>query len=323
MYELECHHRLPQRPHHFEKIRYTLHIVSQIWITKADGEKEPFDPHKLDQSLARAGAPSHDRLKILMKVERELKDGMRTEDIYSHAFDMLRRTETPAVAARYSIKRAVFALGPSGFPFEQFIAEILKAHGWVARTGVALTGRCAPHEVDVLAEKDGRRIGIEAKFHNEPGGKTDIKDALYVYARYEDLSRSPEKSSRVDEGWLVTNTRFTRNAIRYAQCTNLTLLGWDYPSGRGLMHMIENKRVHPLTALTTLSDSEKHRLMENNIVLCRSIQSPHLLQEYGVKPDRVAKVMEEAKHLCLPENQIWLPSVETRQAKVSQERATI
>jgi hypothetical protein len=100
----------------------------------------------------------------------------------------------------------------------------------------------------------GKRIGIEAKFHNEPGGKTDIKDALYVYARYEDLKHAPEASSRVDEGWLVTNTQFTRNAIRYAQCAGLRLLGWDYPRTRGLMTLIEEAKVHPLTCLTTLSE---------------------------------------------------------------------
>lgn len=274
--------------------------MKQIFITKADGEREPFDPHKLDQSLARAGAHSDSRVKILERVGKELREGMRTEDIYTHAFDMLREEAQPAVAARYSVKRAIFALGPSGFPFEQFLAEVLKAHGWTAQTGVALTGRCAPHEVDVLARKGNRTIGIEAKFHNEPGGKTDIKDALYVHARYEDLAKSPEKSSRVSEGWLVTNTRFTRNAIRYAQCSNLTLLGWDYPRNRGLLQMIEEVRVHPLTALTTLSDGEKHRLLENRIVLCKSIQSAHLLEEYGVKPSRVSQVLEEAKFLCAP-----------------------
>lgn len=275
--------------------------MHQVLITKADGEKESFDPHKLDSSLARAGASPTERAEIIGRVEKHLIDGMRTEDIYGHAFEMLRTEAAPAVAARYSIKRAIFALGPSGFPFEQFLAEVLKAHGWSTQTGVALTGRCAPHEVDVLARKGSRTIGIEAKFHNEAGGKTDIKDALYVRARYEDLAHSPEKSSRVDEGWLVTNTRFTRNAIRYAQCSNLTLLGWDFPRGRGLLQMIEEARVHPLTALTTLSDGEKRRLMENKIVLCKSIQNPHLLEEYGVRPARIPSVIEEARHLCMPE----------------------
>ncbi|MDP2648439.1 MAG: restriction endonuclease, partial [bacterium] len=215
-----------------------------------------------------------------------------------HAFEVLRKEESTPIAARYSVKRAVFSLGPSGFPFEQFFAEVLRAHGWRARSDVTLRGRCASHEVDVLAEKNGKRVGVEAKFHNDPGGKTDIKDALYVFARYEDLKRAPTASARVDEGWLVTNTRFTKNAIRYAQCSGMTLVGWDYPASHGLMALIQEGRVHPLTCLTTLSDGEKRRLLENKIVLCKSVTTRHLLDEYGVKPDRIPKVLEEAQQLC-------------------------
>lgn len=269
-----------------------------VFITKADGEQEPYDPSKLEASLARAGASPDARIKIGRRIIEELRPGISTEEIYRHAFEMLRREEAAPVAARYSVKRAVFALGPSGFPFEQFLAEVLRAHGWTTRTGVTLTGRCASHEVDVCAEKNGRRIGIEAKFHNEPGGKTDIKDALYVKARYDDLRSAPSASSRVDEGWLVTNTTFTKNAINYAQCSNLTLLSWDYPEHRNLLDMIEEARVHPLTCLTTLSDGEKHRLLESRHVLCKQVSTPHVLREYGVKPERIPQVMEEAKRLC-------------------------
>ena len=272
--------------------------MSHLLITKADGLQEPFDPAKLEHSLAHAGASSTMRARILAHVVQQLHPGMVTEEIYRHAFEMLREHESTPVAARYSMKRAVFALGPSGFPFESFLAEVFRGHGWSVQTEVTLTGRCAPHEVDVLMEKEGRRVGIEAKFHNDPSGKTDIKDALYVYARYEDLKKAPMASSRVDEGYLVTNTRFTRNAIRYAQCSNLRLIGWDYPRTRGLLNLIEEAKVHPLTCLTTLSESEKRRFMDKNIVLCKHVQAPHLLQDFGIKPDRIVKVMEEATLLC-------------------------
>ncbi len=272
--------------------------MGHIQITKADGELELFDPAKLEHSLAHAGASSTMRARILSEVLKELHEGMKTEDIYHRAFTILREHELSPVAARYSVKRAVFALGPSGFPFERFLAEVFRAHGWSVQTEVTLMGRCAPHEVDVLMEKDGKRVGIEAKFHNDPSGKTDIKDALYVHARYEDLKRAPETSSRVDEGCLVTNTRFTRNAIRYAQCSNLRLIGWDYPRTRGLFSMIEEAKVHPLTCLTTLTDGEKRRLLDQKIVLCKHIQAPHLLREYGIKPDHIPRVLEEAKLLC-------------------------
>jgi hypothetical protein len=267
-------------------------------IKKADGELEAFDPAKLEHSLAHAGASSTMRARVLSEVMKELHEGIMTEDIYRRAFHLLREHETAPVAARYSIKRAVFALGPSGFPFERFLGEVFKAHGWRVETEVTLVGRCAPHEVDVLMEKNGTRMGIEAKFHNDPSGKTDIKDALYVKARYDDLRQAPEASARVDVGCLVTNTRFTRNAIRYAQCSNLRLIGWDYPRTRGLMQMIEEAKVHPLTCLTTLTDGEKRRLLDQKIVLCKHVQAPHLLREYGIKPDHIPRVLEEAKLLC-------------------------
>lgn len=272
--------------------------MSHILVTKADGERERFDPVKLERSLMHAGATSTARARVLSRVTHELRPLMTTEEIYRRAFELLRAEEAAPVAARYSTKRAVYALGPSGFPFEQFLAEVLRAHGWNVRTDMMLTGRCAPHEVDVLAEKNGRKVGIECKFHNEPGGKTDIKDALYVHARYEDLKLAPTQSSRVDEGWLVTNTQFTSNAIRYARCVNLTILAWDYPRTRGLMQMIEEAKVHPLTCLTSLSDSEKRRLLDNKIVLCKSVQTEHVLKEYGVSPNRIPQVLDEARLLC-------------------------
>lgn len=267
-------------------------------VTKADGGVEQFDPAKLEHSLELAGATSTVRARVLAAIMHEIQPQMSSESIYHRAFDILRRDENLPVAARYSVKRAVFALGPSGFPFEVFIAEILRGHGWRTSTGVTLLGRCVSHEVDVLAEKDGKRVGIEAKFHNDPGGKTDIKDALYVQARYEDLAAAPDTLNHVDEGWLVTNTRFTHNAVRYAQCVGLTLIGWDYPRTRGLLTLIEEARVHPLTALTTLSESEKRHLLDKKVVLCKNIQTPHLLKEFGIRPERIPVVLEEAKRLC-------------------------
>ncbi len=275
--------------------------MKPLFVTKADGAQERFRPEKLEMSLLRAGATPDIALGIVERVVAAVVDGVTTEAIYTRAFDMLRTKEIPAVAARYSIKRAVFALGPSGFPFEQFFAEVLKAHGWKTRTGVIVQGRCAQHEVDVLAEKDGLRIGVEAKFHNDAIGHTDIKDALYVHARYQDLAQSPLASSRVSEGWLVTNTRFTRNAIRYAQCSGLSLIAWNYPRGRGLQQLIEEAHVHPLTCLTTLTDGEKRRLMEQRIVLCKDIRAGHLLEEHGVQPAKIPQVLEEARHLCTPD----------------------
>jgi len=273
--------------------------ATQVRIVKADGEEEFFDTSKLDRSLARAGASSDMRSRIVEHVYKELKDGMTTQEIYKHAFDILKEEERHPVAARFSIKRAIFDFGPSGYPFERFVAEILKVRGWRTEVGVIVSGRCAQHEVDVIAAKDGERLAVEAKFHNNGSVKTDIKDALYVHARFEDLIEKRGSDDAIGDGWLVTNTRFSKNAIRYGQCVGLIMYGWDYPKGKGIQTMIEETRVHPITCLTTLTEGEKRQLLQNNIVLCQSLHGgEHILREYGVSPKRIPDVLNEARHLC-------------------------
>ena len=275
--------------------------MPSILITKADGEQEPFDLNKLRESLLRAGVPEGQEDHVMTHVLKEIRDGMTTSAIYRHVFEYLHKSFEAPIAARYSVKRAVFDLGPSGYPFEQFVAAILRMQGYSARTGLALTGKCAPHEVDVLAEKAGHKIGIEVKFHNTPGVKTDLKDALSVHARFEDLKAAPEETSRVDEGWLVTNTRFTRNAIRYGRCAGLTMVGWDYPRGHGILSLIAEMGIHPVTCLTTLSQNEKRHLLDKNIVLCKTIREDHaLLGSMGISGQHAKDVLGEANQLCTP-----------------------
>jgi Holliday junction resolvase-like predicted endonuclease len=265
-------------------------------IRKSDGTEEPFDVAKLEQSLEYAGVSSTARARIASRLLAEIKSGMSTDDIYRRAHEMLERDEEHPIAARYSLKRAIFELGPSGFPFERFFAEVLRSDGWRTQTGVTLRGRCAEHEVDILAERGNARVAIEAKFHNESAGKTDIKDALYVKARHEDLAAA--HVGAITEGWLVTNTRFTHNAIRYARCSGLTLISWDYPEHRNLRTMVEDGKVHPITCLTTLTDTEKKHFLAKNIVLCKDAFTTHTLREEGVRPTHIPRVVEEARRLC-------------------------
>lgn len=128
--------------------------MATIYVTKADGDREPFDPDKLRESLRRAGVSDTQEDQVLKHVLDHVHDGMSTRNIYAHAFEYLRNTFETPVAARYSVKRAVFDMGPSGYPFEQFVAALLVGQGYTGiRTGAALTGKCAPHEVDVVAQK--------------------------------------------------------------------------------------------------------------------------------------------------------------------------
>ncbi|HEX9608792.1 MAG TPA: ATP cone domain-containing protein [Candidatus Paceibacterota bacterium] len=270
-------------------------------ITKQDGTHEKFNPEKLHRSLKRVGCSEEICEEVITEVEKELSKGDSTSKIYQRAFELLREKEKP-LAARYSMKRAVFALGPSGFPFEDFVAEIFRAQGYQASTGKYLQGMCAPHEVDLYALRGTRCIGAEIKFHNRLGTKTDLKVALYVHARFEDIRRAHPHGyiqGGVDEGWLITNTEFTSNAVHYGNCVGLVLIGWTYPEDGNLLDLIEETNVQPITALTTLSERHKRELLSKEIVLCRSlIMKQGELSRLGLTEEKVKEVVKEIRALC-------------------------
>ncbi len=269
-----------------------------LLITKADGTRETFDDRKLLGSLARAGADRTTAQEIAGEVELELFDGITTQEIYRRAFARL-RAHRHGIAARYSLKRAVWDFGPSGFPFETYIAALLRAEGWEASTDKVIRGGCVEHEVDVVAKKGNELLYVEAKFHNSPGFKTDLKTALYVKARMDDIRAAHAAKRGGDKtvvlGLLVTNTKFTTHATHYAACAGLDLLSWDEPDGHTLHDRIAAAGLYPITALTTLSRREKLALLEKRIVLCSEIAAnPRVLADVGVSSQKVASVLEEA-----------------------------
>lgn len=271
-----------------------------IDILKEDGSKEPFDEVKLRRSLTLSGVPDTLASDILKHVTSDLRDGMKTDDIYSHAFNILKKEYRPA-AAQYSLKRAIMELGPSGFPFERFIARILEAEGYTTQVGVMVKGKCVTHEVDVIAEKEGERILIEAKYHNNLGTKTDVKVALYVDARMRDIAAAEEgKGDDIyHRSWLITNTSFTSQAIAYGKCAGLMMTGWNHPRGHTLEDLIQKARTHPVTALSTLSQGHKRELLDRGVVLCRDVLSrTDLLKSLGVSQKEIDDILEEGSAVC-------------------------
>src|SRR5574343_316825 len=113
--------------------------MSQVYITKATGEKEEFDSQKLKHSLLRSGAKEETVGGIVSQIERGLKNNDSTKDIYHHAFKLLREREKPA-AIRYSLRKAILDLGPTGFPFEQFVSEIFRSRGFETATDYVAKG---------------------------------------------------------------------------------------------------------------------------------------------------------------------------------------
>lgn len=268
-----------------------------VLITKADGSQEPFDEEKFTESLKKSGASRQTIERVLTALYERLKPGMSTRELYRLANRLLKRHQRRA-ASRYSLKRAVFELGPTGYPFEELIAGIYRAQGYEAQTGVMLAGSCARHEVDLIATRSGERIGGEVKFHNAAGLKTDLKVALYVAARFADIAKGEGAYQNLTR-LLVTNTKFTDEARAYGTCAGLTLISWSYPKHGNLQELIEEAELQPITSLTTLSKRDKQELMKRDAVLCRTLAADEsLLDTLGLSEKKREAARREVRDLC-------------------------
>jgi len=271
-------------------------------VKKYSGELVQFDESKLHFSLKRSGADEAVIQKIIKRVKEDLTEGKPTQKIYSEAFKVLKRLSR-ASAARYNLKQSIMKLGPSGFPFEKYIAEIFKYQDFKVKTNLTFNGKCVTHEVDVLAEKNNMVFVTECKFHNRQGVKSDVKVALYFKSRVIDIAKGnqhlPEFKGKEIVGILATNTRFTLDAIAYCKCENIQLISWDYPQNSSLKDRIEISGLYPVTCLTSLKKREKQILLDEGIVLGKTLkEKPELLNQFKFTKFRKKNIKQELDELC-------------------------
>jgi hypothetical protein len=274
-----------------------------ISIVKKSGESILYDPAKLINSLERSGAGSDDIRFILNEVEKELYDGITTRKIYRKAYALLKRVSSGA-AGRYRLKEAIMELGPTGFPFEKFVGELFRYQGYQVQTGEIVQGKCVSHEVDVIAEKENEVLMLECKFHAMAGRKSDVKVSLYIHSRFEDIRNKrkvdPENTgNRSFRGGLVTNTKFTGDAIDFGNCAGLKMISWDFPGSGSLKNRIDISGLFPITCLFSLRKLEKKQLIDRGVVMCRELcEKPELINNLGVTHVRFKRILQEVTAIC-------------------------
>jgi hypothetical protein len=269
-------------------------------VTKVSGDVVPFDENKLSHSLERSGASESIINEVLKEVRGHLFEGIPTKQIYRMAFAILKK-RTASSAARYQLKQAIAELGPTGYPFERLVGALFEHQGYRVQVGQLVQGRCIQHEVDVIAEKNGKRYMMECKFHADPNRKADVKVPLYIRSRFVDVMEAWQRSEHGLDyaGWVVTNARFTTDALDYGRCIGLQLLSWDYPQHGSLKERIDGSKLLPITCLTTLRKVEKQQLLENGVIFCRDIHdNPESLNGIGLTLARSGRVFDEVRSIC-------------------------
>jgi hypothetical protein len=271
-------------------------------IQKASGELQPFSPEKFKGSLFRAGGKQEIIEEISQEITTWISEGTTTKQIYAKAFSLLRKKRR-SMAARYSLKKAIMELGPSGYPFERFVGHLFKCKGFEVEIGQVIKGRCITHEVDVVASDNKNQHLVECKYHNSQGKFSSVQVPLYIRSRINDIIETkqalPEFKDFTFHGWVVTNTRFTADAMNYGLCSGLNLMSWDYPKADSLKALTEKFKAFPITTLTQLTKAHKQYLLDKGIVLCRDLKKhPEELEPLRITEKKLNKIMEELSDLC-------------------------
>jgi hypothetical protein len=275
--------------------------MSDIYVVKATGDRVLFDQSKLSQSLDKAGAGQDIISEILITIENQLYDGITTKKIYRHAYKILNKLSSQH-AGRYKLKEAIFELGPSGYPFEHFVGELLKNQGYSTQVGITVQGKCVTHEIDVIAENEHNHFMVECKFHSSPGKKSNVIVPMYIHSRFRDIIATMENlpgyNTKLHQSWVVTNTRFTSDAIDYGKCSAMNLISWDYPAQGNLRNRIDRSGLHPITSLSNLKKVEKQAFLGKGIVTCRNLlDNKSQLEEMGFAVRKIQRITTEATKL--------------------------
>jgi hypothetical protein len=271
-------------------------------IIKHSGKIVDFNRDKLKQSLLRSGAEKSVVENVLHNIEKEMYEGMPTKQIYKIAFALLKKS-SKSHAARYNLKAAIQQLGPAGFFFEKFIARVFEADDYETKTNLSLQGKCVIHEIDVVLKKNGTIWMAECKFHNSREANSDVKVPMYILSRFNDVKDNNHaifgQHDRVSQCLIVTNNRFTTDAITFASCSALELLSWDHPKENSLKSRIDTQELYPVTCLTTLSLVEKEKILIMDIILVKELlDNPGVLERISISPNRIKNVLKEASELC-------------------------
>lgn len=268
------------------------------------GNEEPFSSRKLIRSLKRSGANAGIAKKIAGRVEVQLNDGATTSEIFKIARQYL-QAEQPQAALKFNLKLAMRNLGPDGFSFEKYIKQLFVNYGFSVKIDQYIPGKCISYETDIVAE-DGDTVYFgECKYHNQAGLKVDLTVCMKMFAAQIDVSenyfRGQIAAGKKIVPIIITNAKFTTQAIKYSNCQGIKLLGWNYPKNNGLEKMIESKKLYPITILPSFKSYMNEAFGSAGIMLAKDLLGIKGIDKFakrvGLPESKIVSLVKEAQIL--------------------------
>lgn len=114
-------------------------------------------------------------------------------------------------AIKISSQDIHFVDGMNGVEFEHYVASLLKTNGY---SRVKCTQTSNDYGADIIAYRKGEKIALQCKRYNGCVGVAAVQEVLGAKSYY-----------KAQKAIVVTNSKFTVNAIRLAKESNVIM--WD------------------------------------------------------------------------------------------------
>ena len=273
--------------------------MPEVFVTKADGTKQLYDKNKVVKTCLKMGASQKNAEEIAQKIENRAYEGISTKKILQMIFIFMRRYK-PTISNVYDLRTGISVMSPKP-EFELFVRTLLENHGFKVEPNQILIGKCTTHEVDAIARKDANTYFIEAKHHQSYHSLTGLDESRIARAIFEDITESYEigKSNlKIDRAMLITNTRFSYQAVQYGNCRNILQIGWNEPKGFSLQKLIEEKKLYPLSCIKGLRADIRMKLVFSGIVLIKQLleKNNEQLKNTGLPKEILAEIKEKAQN---------------------------
>lgn len=140
---------------------------------------------------------------------RHLRDALQFAK-QQHSVLSKKQRNQDAWQRRWGAAKAVELDQLSGVEFEEFLAGLFRAQGYV----VELTPNTGDYGADLILSKGGKRIAVQAKRYVGSVGIQAVQEALSGQAYYQ-----------CHTAWVITTGAFTPNAMELAKKSGVVMIG--------------------------------------------------------------------------------------------------
>jgi hypothetical protein len=182
--------------------------------------------------------------------------------------------------------------------FEAYVRAILARDGFEVSPNQLLIGKCVNHEVDGVARKNGFIYFLEVKHHLNYHIPTGLDESRIARAVLEDVAEGfalGRSDLKIDGAMIITNTRYSQEAIQYGKCRGILQVGWSSPTGHGLQDLVTETNLFPLSCLRGLKRDVREKLANSGIVLFEQMLNEETaeLARKTVLPQHIIRKIKE------------------------------